>query len=252
MIAGPLGCFVVWQRLAYFGESMAHSALLGIALALILDINLMLGVFSICLMVALILARVSSYSSLSSDSTLGILSHSALSLGLVLVSVMYWVRVDILSFLFGNIIAVNWVEIGIIYLAGGLALGVMMWKWNALISLTVNEQIAAAEGLNPLQTRNLLMVILATTIAMAMKIVGILLTVSLLIIPAATARLLAKTPEQMVLVAAALGAASVIGGLMLSLEVNSPPGPSIVVFAAIVFLIMTLIKLMQRHVQSRN
>ncbi len=251
-IAGPLGCFIVWQRLTYLGEAMAHSALLGIALALVLDINLMFGVFSICLMIALILSRVNTYSNLSGDSTLGILSHSTLAIGLVLVSLMYWVRVDILDFLFGNIILVSWREIAIIYVGSGLALGVLCWKWNALIGMTVNEQIAAAEGLNPFQTRGLLMILLATTIAFAMKVVGIILTIALLIIPAATARQLANTPEQMAYLATAIGACAVIGGLLMSLEVDSPPGPSIVVFATSLFLLITLVRLVRLRLQSRN
>ncbi len=252
IIAGPLGCFVVWQRLAYLGDSMAHSALLGIALALILNFNLMFGVFGICLIVALALARIRTNSSLSSDSYLGILSHATLALGLVLVSLMYWVRVDILDYLFGNIISVNWQEIGLIYVGGGLALGVMIWRWQALIGLTVNEQIAAAEGLNPIQTRYLLMIILAATIAIGMKIVGIILTVSLLIIPAATARLLTRTPEQMAVMAAIIGAAAVVGGLLLSLEVDTPPGPSIVVIAMALFLLATLIMFFRRIGESPN
>ncbi len=241
LIAGPLGCFVVWQRMAYLGEAMAHSALLGVALALALDINLLAGVFCICLLFALILARVGDAAILSRDSTLGILSHSALSIGLVLVSIMYWIRVDILHFLFGNIIAVNWQDIVIIFIGGSCVLGIIIWKWNALIGLTVDEQIAAAEGLKPFQTRNLLLILLAATIAIAMKIVGIILTVALLIIPAATARQMSNTPEQMAVFAALFGSASVIGGLMLSLEIDSPPGPSIVVVSLTIFLLALIL-----------
>lgn len=236
IIAGPLGCFVVWQRLSYMGDALAHSALLGVVLALVLELNVLIGVFAVCLMLALILANIGSRSILSSDSMLGILSHSTLSIGLVLVSFMYWVRIDILDFLFGNILAVSWLEIGLIYAGGITALGVIVWKWNSLIGLTVNEEIAAAEGLRPLQTRTVLMVLLAAAIAIAMKIVGLILTVSLLIIPAATARNLAATPEKMAVFASIIGAMSVIGGLLLSLEFDTPPGPSIVIFALMIFL----------------
>ena len=147
IVAGPMGCFVVWQRLAYFGDAMAHSALLGIALALAFDINLMIGVFGVCLLIAFILGLVGDQSNLSGDSTLGILSHSTLALGLVLVSLMYWVRVDILHFLFGNILAVTWTEIVIIYAGGALVMALLLWKWKSLISLTVSEQIAMAENM---------------------------------------------------------------------------------------------------------
>ncbi len=252
LIAGPLGCFVVWQRLAYLGDAMAHSALLGIALGLLLDFNLMIGVFCICSLIALILARVGNTSILSSDSALGILSHSTLAIGLVLVSLMYWVRIDVLDFLLGNIIAVTWNEIYVIFGGAAATLGILLWKWNALISLTVNEQIAASEGLRPLQTRSLLMILLAGTIAVAMKVVGIILTVALLIIPAAAARQIAGTPEQMAALAAAFGAISVVGGLLLSLEIDTPPGPSIVVAAVSLFVIIAGSLHLTRRKQPSN
>ena len=237
LIAGPLGCFVVWQRLAYFGESMAHSALLGVALALAFDVNILIGVFAICLLVAFLLARVGDQSNLSGDSTLGILSHSTLAIGLVLVSLMYWVRVDILHFLFGSILSVTWGEIVVIYFGGAVIVGVILWKWNALISLTVDEQIAAVEGMNPVQTRYLLMILLATIVAFAMKIVGIILTVALLIIPAAASRQFSKTPEQMAVLASLFGVLAVVSGLTVSLKFDTPPGPSIIINALALFLL---------------
>ena len=237
LIAGPLGCFVVWQRLAYFGDTMAHSALLGVALALAFDVNILIGAFAICLLVAFILGNVGDRSNLSGDVTLGILSHSTLALGLVLVSLMYWVRVDILHLLFGNILSVTWSEIAVIYIGGAFIVGVILWKWNALISLTVDDQIAAVEGMNPVQTRYILMILLATIVAFAMKIVGIILTVSLLIIPAAAARQFSKTPEQMAVVASLFGVLAIVSGLTVSLEFDTPPGPSIVINAFVVFLL---------------
>ena len=252
LIAGPLGCFVVWQRLAYLGDAMAHSALLGVALGLLLDFNLMIGVFCICSLIALVLVRVGNTSILSSDSALGILSHSTLAVGLVLVSLMYWVRIDVLDFLLGNIIAVTWNEIYVIFCGAAATLGILLWKWNALISLTVNEQIAASEGLRPLQTRSLLMILLAGTIAVAMKVVGIILTCALLIIPAATARQIAGTPEQMAALAAVFGAISVVGGLLLSLEIDTPPGPSIVVAAVSLFVIVAGLLHLTRRKQPSN
>ena len=236
-VAGTLGCFVIWKRLAYLGDAMAHSALLGVALALAFDFHLLIGVFSVCLLIAFILARTTDQSSLSGDSVLGILSHSTLAIGLVLLSLMYWVRVDILDFLFGNILAVTWGEIAVVYLGGACVITVIIWKWKALIGLTVDEHIALAENLQPVQTRYLLMIMLAAIVAFAMKIVGIVLTVALLIIPAAASRQFAKTPEQMAVFSSMIGVIAVIGGLSLSLEFDTPPGPSIVVNALAIFLI---------------
>ena len=237
IIAGPLGCFVVWQRLAYFGDSMAHSALLGVGLALAFDINILIGVFSVCILVALIVGRIGEQSTLSGDSTLGVLSHAALSIGLVLLSLMYWIRVDVLHFLFGNILAVNWFEILMIYSGGAVILFVLIRKWDNLICLAVNEQIATAEGMHPAISRLMMMVLLAAIVAFAMKIVGILLTVALLIIPAAAARQFARTPEQMAVLASVFGVIAVIFGLMLSVEFDTPPGPSIIVNAVGIFII---------------
>ncbi len=251
IISGPLGCFVVWQRLAYLGDSMAHSALLGVVLALLLDLNILIGVFCTSLMMALILAKTGTRSILSSDSTLGILSHSTLAIGLVLVSFMYWVRIDILHFLFGNILAVSWTEIGLIYAGGIGALGVIIWKWRSLIGLTINEEIAAAEDLRPTQARTILMILLAAVIAIAMKVVGIILTVSLLIIPAATARQIANTPERMAVLASIVGVIAVVGGLLMSLEIDSPPGPSIVIFAVVLLLVALFgSRMLMRHNRS--
>ena len=237
IIAGPLGCFVVWQRLAYFGDAMAHSALLGVALALAFEINILIGVFTVCFLIALIVGRIGEQSMLSGDSTLGVLSHSSLSIGLVLVSLMYWVRVDVLHFLFGNILAVSWYEILMIYGGGAAIMFVLIRKWNNLICLTVDEQIATAEDMQPVKNRFLMMVMLAAIVAFAMKIVGIILTVALLIIPAAAARQFARTPEQMAVLAAVFGVIAVIFGLMLSVEFDTPPGPSIVVNAIGIFII---------------
>ena len=242
IIAGPLGCFVIWQRLAYFGDAMAHSALLGVALALAMQINILIGVFAVCFLIAYFVAQLGERSTLSGDSILGVLSHSTLAIGLVLVSLMYWVRVDVLHFLFGNILAVSWSEILMIYVGGAAIFALLIYKWNNLICLTVNEQIAAAEDMHPANTRILIMVLLAAIVAFAMKIVGIILTVALLIIPAAAARPFVKTPEQMAVLASTFGVIAVILGLTLSIQFDTPPGPSIVANATMIFLLGLIAK----------
>src|SRR5690606_15467436 len=188
LIAGPLGCFIVWRRMAYFGDTMAHSALLGVALAIMLDINLMVGVFTVAVLISGLLLLLQSRHTLSSDSLLGILSHATLALGLVLVAFMTWVRVDLLSLLFGDLLAVSRIDIAYIYGGGALVLIAMAWLWRPLLAATISEDIAKAEGQNPALCRVVFMLLLAIVIAIAMKIVGILLITSLLIIPAATAR----------------------------------------------------------------
>ena len=236
IVAGPLGCFIMWQRLAYFGDTMAHSSLLGIAIAIILEIHIFAGVFGICMFGAFLLGRVTDRSQLPADSLLGILSHSTLAIGLILVSLMYWVRVDLLQYLFGNILSVNWIDIATIYLAGVVVVALLVWRWRQLICTTVNEEIAAAENLQPVHTRYLLMVLLAAVVAFAMKIVGLILTMSLLIIPAASARYFSNSPEQMAVYSVVAGIIAVVVGLILSLHVDIPSGPSIVFAALVIFL----------------
>ena len=235
-VTGPLGCFIVWRRMAYFGDTMAHSALLGVALAFLLNINLAAGVFVVAALVAVALVLLRRWNTLSTDALLGILSHSTLATGLVLVAFMSWVRFDLMGFLFGDILAVSVLDIGLIYGGGAAVLVGLALIWRPLLAGTVNEELAAAEGLRPEVTQLVFMLLLAVVIAIAMKLVGVLLITSLLIIPAATARRLAATPEQMAAIAALIGALAVFGGLYFSLGYDTPSGPSIVVAALALFL----------------
>jgi zinc transport system permease protein len=236
LVAGPLGCFVVWRRMAYFGDTMAHSSLLGVALGFLLGIDLMLGVFAVALVVALLLFAFQRQRQLASDAVLGTLSHASLSLGMLVISLMTWVRVDLMSYLFGDILAVDVKDLLWIYGGGGVALGVLLWIWRPLLAVTVDEALAQAEGIPTLHLQLVFMLLIAGLIALAMKIVGILLITSLLIIPATAARRYSRTPEQMAMGAALVGVASVGLGLTTSLHFDTPSGPSIVVAAVLFFL----------------
>jgi zinc transport system permease protein len=237
LTAGPLGCFIIWRRMAYFGDTMAHSALLGVALSLLLNINLIVAVFVVASLVAILLLLLQKAGTLSADALLGILSHASLSVGLVLLAFMTWVRVDLISFLFGDILAVSRADIDVIWGGGVLVLMAIVYLWRPLIASTVSEDIAEAEGLSPARARLYFMLLLALVIAIAMKIVGILLITSLLIIPAATARRWAASPEMMAVLSAILGAVAVVGGLFGSLRFDTPSGPSIVVAALVIFVL---------------
>jgi zinc transport system permease protein len=240
LIVGPLGCFIVWRRMAYFGDTMAHSALLGVALAFLFQINLMAGVFLVASLVSIALLLLQRRGALSTDALLGILSHSTLALGLVMVAFMSWVRVDLMGFLFGDILAVSRTDIAFVYGGGAIILGLMAWLWKPLLAATVNEELAEAEGMAPERSRFVFMLLMALVIAIAMKIVGILLITSLLIIPAATARRFSSTPERMALFASLIGVVAVVGGLYGSLHFDTPSGPSIVVAALVLFLLSLL------------
>ncbi len=236
LVAGPLGCFVVWRRMAYFGDTLAHSALLGVAIALALDTEPTLAVFCVSAAVALALLALQKRTSLTSDAILGLLSHSVLALGLVAIAFMAWIRVDLTGLLFGDILAVSRGRIAVIYGGGAIVLGVLAWIWRPLFAATVNRELAAAEGQSPNRTDIIFMVLIAAVIAMAMKIVGILLITALLIMPAATARRLAAGPEQMAVIAALTGIVATVAGLAGSLHWDTPSGPSIVVAALVLFL----------------
>lgn len=237
---GPLGCFVIWRRMAYFGDTMAHSALLGVALSLLLDLNLMLSVFIVAASVSLLLLLLQKRGALSTDALLGILSHSALSIGLVMVAFMTWVRIDLVGFLFGDILAVSEADIDLVWGGGILVLAAIVYLWRPLLASTVNPELAEAEGLQPERARLYFMLLMALVIAIAMKIVGILLITSLLIIPAATARRFATSPEIMAVLASVIGALAVTGGLFGSLHFDTPSGPSIVVAAMGLFVLSLL------------
>lgn len=237
LIAGPLGCFIVWRRLAYFGDTLSHSALLGVALALLFEVNITLAVFGVSAAVALTLLLLQRRATLSSDSLLGLLAHSSLALGLVVLAFMTWIRVDLMGFLFGDILAVSPADIAIIYGGGVVVIGVLLLIWRPLFAATVNADLAEAEGLSPQRANIVFMLLMALVIAISMKIVGVLLITALLIIPAATARRFARGPEQMAILAAVIGTGAVIAGLFGSLEWDTPSGPSIVVAALAMFLL---------------
>ena len=240
LTTGPLGCFVIWRRMAYFGDTMAHSALLGVALSLLFSLNLMVSVFVVAAVVSLLLLVLQKRQALSADALLGILSHSTLAIGLVLVAFMSWVRIDLIAFLFGDILAVTMTDIAVIWGGGAVVLALIAWLWRPLLAATVNAELAEAEGLHPERARLAFMLLMALVIAIAMKIVGILLITSLLIIPAATARRFSSSPEIMAVLASLIGALAVVGGLFGSLKFDTPSGPSIVVAALALFILSLL------------
>jgi zinc transport system permease protein len=252
LVAGPLGCFVVWRQMAFFGETMAHAALLGIALSLALAVDVLWGVLGVCVAVAgllVVLQRrgTGGQAAFSQDTLLGILSHMALAIGLVATSAMSWLRIDIMGFLVGDVLSVSVPDLITIYLGGGLVLAVLFVFWKPLIMATISTDIAQAENRKPLRAEIVLVMLLAITIALAIKIVGVLLIAALLIIPAGIARAFATTPEQMALAAAVAGVVAVAGGLFASLQLDTPSGPSIIIVAGLVFFAMRVLRREKRE-----
>ena len=236
VVAGPLGCFVVWRRMAYFGETIAHASLLGVGVSLLTGISLPLAIFATALLFAALLLLLEKIGDFSTDSLLGILSYAALSLGIIVASVVPTLRVDLQSLLFGDILAVGWGDVLVIAIAGTAILSLLGFFWRALIAGTASPEIAAAEGLSPDRMRALLVVLVAALVAVAIKIVGVLLVTAMLVIPAAAARTIARTPEAMASIAALTGVVAVLVGLGASLRYDTPPGPAIVAAALAAFV----------------
>ncbi len=237
LIAGPLGSFVVWRKMAYFGDTLAHASLMGLALGFLFNINLYFALLICCLMLAVLLVTLQKQKLVATDTLLGILAHSALSLGLVAVSFLDNVRVDLMSYLFGDLLAVSPTDLVFIY-AGAAVIGlVLAIFWRPLLSTTVNEDLAAVDGINIDLMRLILMLLVGIVIAVGMKFVGALIMTSLLIIPAATARKFANTPEQLAFLASVIGSIAVFGGLSLSWFYDTPAGPSVVISAAAMFML---------------
>ncbi|MEC7941333.1 MAG: zinc ABC transporter permease subunit ZnuB [Pseudomonadota bacterium] len=242
LIAGPLGSFVVWRKMAYFGDTLAHASLMGLALGFLFNINLYLALLICCLMLAVLLVTLQKQKLVATDTLLGILAHSALSLGLVAVSFLDNVRVDLMSYLFGDLLAVSPTDLVFIYTGAGVIGLVLATFWRPLLSTTVNEDLAAVDGTNIDLMRLILMLLVGIVIAVGMKFVGALIMTSLLIIPAATARKFSSTPEQMALFASIIGSIAVCGGLSLSWFYDTPAGPSVVISAAAMFMLSQMVK----------
>ena len=240
LVTGPLGCFVVWRRLSYFGDTLSHSALLGVTLAYAFSINIALSVFIISGIVAILLLSLQKRTKLAGDSLLGLLAHSTLAIGLVLIGFLSSIRFDLMGLLFGDILAVTNKDILIIWLGGAVILGILFFIWKSLFAATVNYDLAAAENMKPDVSNFIFTLLLVGVIAISLKMIGALLITGLLLIPAATARSLSNNPFQMVILSILIGIVSVMIGLFSSLEFNTASGPSIIV-AGLVLFILSLI-----------
>ena len=234
LATGALGCFVVWRRMAYFGDSVSHAAILGVAISIALNAPLHLGVLAVALTMAGLVTVLMSRG-YAADTVLGVLSHGTLAFGLVGASLVPGLRVDLTAFLFGDILFVSRPELALIALGAVVVLALLIWRWQRLVTATVNEDLALAAGIDPRTERLILAVALAVVVAVAIRVVGALLISAMLIVPAAAARPLSRTPETMAVIATVIGALSVLGGLGASLRLDLPAGPAIIVAAAIIF-----------------
>lgn len=240
LTAGPLGSFVVWRRMAFFGDTLAHGALLGITLGVLTDINLTLALVIGSLLLALILVPLEKRAQVSADTLLAIVSHSTLAIGLVTLSLSQGIRVDLMGYLFGDLLAVELADVLWIGAAGFIMLAILAWQWRALLAITISPELAAIEGYPVQRLKLVLLLMIAVLVALSMKVVGILLVSALLIIPPAVARNLSRTPKQMALRASVVGMLAVLMGLWASFTWDTPAGASVVASATLLFAISML------------
>ena len=237
LAAAPLGCFVVWRRMAYFGDATAHAAVLGVALSLTLSAPIFVGVLGVCLVMAMAVSSLNGRG-FAMDTLLGVVAHSSLAIGLVAASFLSGVRIDLMSYLFGDILAVGSSDLLVIWGGALMVLGLVTWRWSGLLLSTLNPDLALASGINPKREQFVLTIALAIVVAVAIKVVGVLLIAAMLIIPAATARPLSRTPEMMAVIAASLSVFTSLAGLRASYVFDTPTGPTIVCVSALLFVLI--------------
>lgn len=245
LAAAPLGSLVVWRRMAYFGDATGHAGLLGVALGLALGLPMMFGVAMVAGAMALVVTYMMRRGTYAVDTVLGVFAHAALAIGLVAASLLPGVRINLLETLLGDILSVSWTDIWAISAGAVAILGVMAWRWRSLLNGTLSPELMVAEGGSVTWDRLTFTLTLALFVALAMKLVGVLLITAMLILPAAAARPLAKSPEGMVGIAAIIGVLSVGGGLWFSWLSDAPAGPSIVVVSSAAFVLTNLLQMMR-------
>lgn len=245
LAAAPLGCFVVWRRMAYIGDATAHASILGVAIALGFSVSIFGSVLVVALLMAVLVSTLSGRHH-STDSLLGVLAHSALAFGLVAISFIDGVRVDLMAYLFGEILAVTVQDLAAIWSVAAIILTLLFWRWSRFLTATLSPGLSYASGINPKREQLILTIALALIVAVAIKVVGVLLVTAMLIMPAAAARPFARSPEVMALIATVIGAISVVVGLQAALIYDTPAGPSIVCVAAVIFTLASLFRLSAR------
>lgn len=240
LAAAPLGCFVIWRRMAYFGDATAHAAVLGIALSLAMSAPIFAGVLLVCFLMAITVSSLSG-KGFAMDTLLGVMAHSSLAIGLVAVSFLDGIRIDLMSYLFGDILAVGKIDLVVIWGGAFIVLGLIVWRWSGLLLSTLNRDLALASGYNPKREQLILTIALALVVAVAIKVVGVLLIAAMLLVPAATARSFSSTPEMMAIIAACIGAFCGLSGLQASYLFDTPTGPTIVCVSALLFVLVNVL-----------
>lgn len=245
LAAAVLGCFVVWRRMAYYGDATAHAALLGVALSLAFSVSVFGGVLAVSVAVALLVTLLTRKGQ-AMDTVLGVLAHAGIAFGLVAVSFLPG-EFELHEYLLGNIMGITGFDLSMIWLGAALILVLVAVRWQGLLIASVDADLALASGVNPKREQLILTLALALVVAVAIKVVGVLLITALLVIPAAAARPLTRSPEAMVALAALIGVGAALGGLQLAVAFETPAGPTMVCVAAVLFALSQVPLLRRRN-----
>ncbi len=237
LIAGSLGCFVIWKRLSYFSDSISHSALLGVALGLATGLGINLGLVIVGGLFAVLIVVLQQKEFWSSDAVLGIFSHLSLSLGIVVLGIIGNQNTDYFAYLFGDILSITSKDLYWIFSVLIVVVTILVFNWKKLLLLTLNEELAKAEGINKLYYDLLFMFLIALAVSVSVQIVGVLLITSLLIIPPAISRVISNSPVTMILASMIVSIFSVLLGLYLSIDFDLATGPTIVITLGALFFI---------------
>lgn len=248
IISGPIGSMMIWRRMTYFGDTLAHATLLGVSIATILNINIYYGLIFTSLLIASLLTILANNKKLTNDTVLSILSPSILALGLISITLTKTTtRIDLLGYLYGDILSVSNYDLIHIYVIDALVLGILIFLWDKLVFITIHQELAIAEGVSAQKIKWIFILIVSLVFAVAIRLVGILLINALLIIPSAIAKIWAKSPGQMAILGSVFGCISIVLGILTSLQWDIPTGPAIVASTVVLFLINILIKYLKNY-----
>ena len=237
VIAAPMGCLMVWQRLAFLSDTLGHAAVMGVGLGLMLQIEPLYGVLAVALVIVFSLSRVSHFNNALSETTLAIISHTGLAGGIILVGLLPAPTVNLEAILFGDLLATTRGDLLNRLLTTIVLLVWLLRYWRAFVAVSVSREIAQAEGIEVRRVQALMYVMIALLVAVMMKVLGVLLIAALLVIPTSSARLFSRSPEQMVLISGLYGLAALGGGLTGSFQFDWQTGPAIVISATLLLLL---------------
>jgi zinc transport system permease protein len=248
LVAGPLGSLLLWRRMAYFGDSLAHASLFGVAIALMLDMPMGTMVAIVCLGVALLLSRLMRSSEHGVDTWLTIMAYTGMSLALLMTASHSEHDGHALEdYLFGNLLSLS--SDSIAWMCAGLAVvALLLWRhWTGLVAAAIHEEAAAVDGWPVDWLRPLLLLLLAAVVAAGAKVMGVLLISALMVIPAAAARYLARTPGQMAIRASIIAVLCMSAAVLVGQPLHLPIAALVVLFALTALLLSWLLQRWQRR-----